>query len=85
MEKSCYESGLSTQRHDISSVKKANGMTGCGDLLIKDANIGDNRQIIIGRKEVGRIGQLRDPDVNKFLEATARTKVTQYRDRSGAP
>ena len=36
----CYASGLSTQRHDIPAEKKANGKTGRGDLLIKDANIG---------------------------------------------
>ena len=34
---------------------------------------------------MGRNGQLRDPDVKKLLEATARTKVTRYREatRSG--
>ena len=39
----CYESGLSTQSHDIPSVRKANGKTGRGDLLIQDANIGGDR------------------------------------------
>ena len=30
--------------------------------------------------DVGRNGQLRDPDVNKLLETAARTKVALYRD-----
>ena len=47
LEKICYESGLSTQRHNIPSVKKANGKTGRRDLLIKDASIGGDRNLII--------------------------------------
>jgi hypothetical protein len=35
LEKICYDSGLSTQRHNIPSVQKANGKTGRCDLLIK--------------------------------------------------
>jgi hypothetical protein len=30
--------------------------------------------------DVGRNGQLRDPDVNKLLETAARTKVARYRE-----
>jgi len=89
LEKICYESGLSTQRHDTPSVKKANSKTGRGDLLIKDANIGGDQHLIIDvtcthefcgnhLRDVGRNGQLRDHDVNKLLETTARTKVTRY-------
>ena len=47
LEKICYDSGLSTQRHNIPSVQKANGKTGCADLIIKDANIGGKRYVII--------------------------------------
>ena len=32
------------------------------------------------RRDVTRNGQLRDSDVNKLLETTARTKVERYRD-----
>ena len=39
LKKMCYEMGLSTQRHDITSVLEADGKTGGGDLLVKDANI----------------------------------------------
>jgi hypothetical protein len=42
LEKICYDSGLSTQSHSIPLVQKANGKTGCGNLLIKDDNIGGN-------------------------------------------
>ena len=83
--------GLSAQRHDISSVNKANGKMGRGDLLIQDANIAGDRHLIIDvacthescgnhLRDVGRNGQLRDPDVNKLLETTARTKATRYRE-----
>ena len=40
LQKICHDSGLSTQRHNIPSVHKPNSKTSCGDLLIKDANIG---------------------------------------------
>ena len=40
LEKICLDSDLSTQRHNIPSVRKANGKTGRGDLVIKDANLG---------------------------------------------
>ena len=43
----CHESGLTTQRRDIPSVRKANGKTGRGDLLIKDANIGGDRHLVM--------------------------------------
>jgi hypothetical protein len=63
----------------------------CGDLPIKDANIGGNRHLIIDVActhefggnhftDVGRNGQLRDPDVNKLLETTACTKAAWYRE-----
>ena len=39
LKKICYEMGLSTQCHDITSVLEADGKTGGGDLLVKDANI----------------------------------------------
>ena len=80
LEKICYASGLSIQRHDIPSVKKSNGKTGRGNLLIKDANTAGDRHLIIdvactchsthefcGNKlrDVGRNGQLRDRDFNK--------------------
>jgi len=43
----CHDAGLSTHRHNIPSVSKPNGKTGSGELLIKDAKIGDNRHLII--------------------------------------
>ena len=43
----CYESGLTTHRRYIPSVRKATGKTGRGDLLIKDANIGGDRHLVI--------------------------------------
>jgi hypothetical protein len=72
-------------------VRKANGKTGGGDLLIKDANIGGDRHLVIDiactlefcgnhLRDVGRNGQLRDPDVNKLLETAARTEVARYRE-----
>ena len=72
-------------------MRKANGKTGRGDLLIKDANIGGDRHLVIDiacthefcgnfRRDVTRNGQLRDSDVNKLLETTARTKVERYRE-----
>jgi hypothetical protein len=87
----CHDAGLSTQRHNIPSVSKANGKTGRCDLLIKDANIGGNRHLIIDiacthefggnhLTDVGRNRQLRDPDVNMLLETTARTKVARYHE-----
>jgi hypothetical protein len=36
-------------------------------------------------RDVGRNGQLRDPDVNKLLETTARTKVARYREAYAHP
>ena len=47
LEKICYESDLSKQRHDVPSVKKANGEMGRGGLLFKDANVGGHRDLII--------------------------------------
>ena len=88
------KSGLATQRRkarNIPSVQKANGKTGRRGLLIKDANVGSARHLVIdiscthefcgnNLKDVARNGQLRDPNVNKLLETTARTKVDRYRD-----
>jgi hypothetical protein len=65
--------------------------TGRGDLLIKDANIGGDRHLVIDiacihefgsnhRRDIGSNGQLCDHDVNKLLETTARTKVARYRE-----
>ena len=82
---------LITQRLDIPSVRKAIGKTGRGDLLIKDVNLGGHRHLVIDiacTHEFGgnhcrnfdRNGQLRDHDVNKLLETTARTKVARYRE-----
>ena len=59
--------------------------------LLKDANVGGDRHLVIGvacidefcgnhLKDVGRNGQLRGPDVDKLLETTARTKVARYRE-----
>ena len=48
LQKICYEAGLATQRRDISSVRKANGKTGRGDLLIKDAG-GLHRRLALTR------------------------------------
>ena len=72
-------------------MRKANGKTGRGDLLIKDANIGGDRHLVMDiacthefcgnhRRDITRNGQLRDSDVNKLLETTARTKVARYRE-----
>ena len=72
-------------------MRKANGKTGRADLLIKDANIDGNRNLVIDiacnhescgnhLRDVGRNAQLRDPDVNKLLETTARTKMARYRE-----
>ena len=91
LERICHDSGLTTQRRYIPSIRKKNGKNGRGDLLIKDANVGGNRHLIIDIacthefcgntcKDVTRNGQLRDRDVNKILETTARTKVERYRD-----
>ena len=82
LQKICYEAGLTTHRRDIPSVRKANGKTGRGDLLIKDANLGGDRHLVIDiactrdfggnhHRDIGRNGQLRDHDVNKLLETTA--------------
>ena len=87
----CYESGVSTQRLDIPSVRKADGKTGRGVLLFKDANVGGGRHLVIDiacthefggnhLRDVGHNGQMRDPDANKLLETTACTKVARYRE-----
>ena len=36
----CHQAGLSTERRNIPTVKKQNGKTGQGDLVVKGANIG---------------------------------------------
>ena len=67
-------------------MRKENGKTGRGDLLIKDSNIDGHQHLVIDigcthefcgnhLRDVGRNWQLRDPDVNKLLETTAHTKV----------
>ena len=72
-------------------MRRARGKTGRGDLLIKDANVGGDRHLVMEiacthdfcgnhLTDVGRNGQLRDPDVNKLLETTACTKVARYRE-----
>ena len=43
----CHDSGLSMQRHTIPSEQRANGKTGRGDLVIKDANLDDCRHVIV--------------------------------------
>jgi hypothetical protein len=59
--------------------------------VIKDANIGGDRHLVIDiacthelcgniRTDVTRNGQLCDSDVNKLLETTARTKAALYRE-----
>ena len=91
LEKICQDAGLSTQHHNIPSVRKPNGKTGRGDLVIKDDSLGGDRHVIVDVActhefcgnhftDVGRNGQLLDPDVNKLLETAARTKVARYRD-----
>ena len=91
LQKICYDAGLTTQRRDIPPVRKANGKTGRGDLLIKDANLGGDRHLVIDiacthefggnhRRDFDRNGKLRDHDVDKLLETTARTKVARYRE-----
>ena len=50
LEKICHDSGLSTQRHNIPLVQTANGKIGRGDLVIKDANLGDCRNVIAGSR-----------------------------------
>jgi len=47
LQKICHDAGLSKQRHNIPSLRKPNSKTGRGDLLIKDANLGDSRHLII--------------------------------------
>ena len=43
----CHVSGLTTHRRNIPSVQKANGKTGRGDLLLKDANVGGALHLVI--------------------------------------
>ena len=43
----CHQAGLSTQRRNIPTVKKPNGKTEQGDLVIKHANIGGDSNLII--------------------------------------
>ena len=74
---------------NIPPVQKANGKTGRGDLLIKDANVGGARHLVIdiacthefcgnNCKDVTRNGQLREPDVNKLRTLRApRWSVTR--------
>ena len=50
LEKICYDSGLSTQRHNIPLAQEANGKIGRGDLVIKDANLGDCRNVNAGSR-----------------------------------
>ena len=75
LEQICHDLGLSTQRHSIPSVHKANGKTGRGDLIINDVNRHVMADVALTHEfcgnhltDVSRNGQLRDPDVNKLLE-----------------
>jgi hypothetical protein len=47
LEQICHDSGLSSMRHNIPAVQKPNGKTGRGDLVIKDANLGDHRHLVV--------------------------------------
>jgi len=78
LENICNDSGLSTHRHNIPSVRKVKGRTGRGDLVIKDVNRGDRLHMIVDVVFIHEFygnhladescnGQLRDPDVNKLL------------------
>ena len=87
----CHQAGLSTERRNIQTVKKQNGKTGQGDLVIKRANIGGDTNLIIDvalihefggnhMVDVSRNGKLRHAQPDKLLEAAARTKVHRYRE-----
>ena len=87
----CHQAGLSTERRNIPTVKKQNGKTGQGDLLIKGANIGGDTNLIIDvalihefggnhMADVSLNGALRNAQPDKLLEAAARTKVHRYRE-----
>ena len=77
--------------HSIPAVEKINGKTSRGDLVIKDANLGGHRYLVVDTiitheyggnnlADVSRNGQLRDPNASRLLEDAARTKVVPYRD-----
>ena len=72
-------------------MKKENGKTGQGDLLIKGANIGGDTNLIIDvalihefggnhMADVSLNGALRHAQPDKLLEAAARTKMHRYRE-----
>ena len=87
----CHQAGLSTERRNIPTVKKQNGKTGQGDLVIKGANIGGDTNLIIDvalihefggnhMVDVSLNGKLRHAQPDKLLESAARTKVHRYRE-----
>ena len=86
-----HRARLSTERRNIPTVKKQNGKTGQGDLLIKGADIGGDTNLIIDvalihefggnhMADVSLNGALRHAQPDKLLEAAARTKVNRYRE-----
>ena len=87
----CHQAGLSTEQRNIPTVKKQNGKTGQGDLVIKGANIGGDTNLIIDvslihefggnhMADVSLNGALRHAQPDKLLDAAARTKVNRYRE-----
>ena len=72
-------------------MKKQNGKTGQGDLVVKGANIGGDTNLIIDvalihefggnhMVDVSLNGKLRHAQPDKLLESAARTKVHRYRE-----
>ena len=70
---------------------KSNGKPGRGDLVVKDAQLGGFRDLVVDvvcthefgsshLADVSLNGQLRDHDPNRLLENEARKKVERYRD-----
>ena len=85
---------MTTRRHNIPAAEKSNGKPSRGDLVIKDAHLGGQRDLIadvvytheFGGRHLADVtsvslnGQLRDQDPNRLLENEARKKVERYRD-----
>ena len=46
LEQICTDSGLTTCRHNIPAVKKSKCKLGRGDLVIKDAHLGGQRDLV---------------------------------------
>jgi hypothetical protein len=72
-------------------VDKSNGKPGRGDLVVKDAQLGGFRNLVVDvvcthefggnhLEDVSLNGQLRDYDHNRLLQNEARKKVERYRD-----